>query len=186
MIIEGNWAEVNSEWRCLQNELGWCWEYSWNYKLFIIFVLHEKCIFLCFEGRARAEFSWGETAEKWSKLKEHWGWISTRKLVLEMTWKSLTINDQTKKIEHMTAKTRRNGIRKAACHEKVKSSETKWAQDFFFIFHNWELHWRMPHNGPCMYIICTKIKNIYCIYLSVYCISLCINIPALHLYKVGI
>ena len=36
------------EWRCLQNEVG-CWEYSWDYKLFILFVLHEECF--CFEGR---------------------------------------------------------------------------------------------------------------------------------------
>ena len=27
------------EWRCLQNEVG-CWEYFWDYKLFILFVFH--------------------------------------------------------------------------------------------------------------------------------------------------
>ena len=36
------------EWRCFQNEVG-CWEYSWDYKVFILFVLHEECFY--FEGR---------------------------------------------------------------------------------------------------------------------------------------
>ena len=36
------------EWRCLKNEVG-CWEYSWDYRLFIVFVLHEECFY--FEGR---------------------------------------------------------------------------------------------------------------------------------------
>ena len=140
MIIEGNWAEVNSEWRCLQNELGWYWEYSWNYKLFIIFVLHEKCIFLCFEGRARAEFSWGETAEKWSKLKEHWGWIGTRKLVLEITWKSLPINDQTKHRTH-DCKNKTKWNKKSSLSRKSNKLRNKMSSGLFFY---------LPQFGNCI------------------------------------